>query len=93
MHDAAAGADDNLAAQDRGRCHVGLGVDGWSLAQVSYPHLPNVPASPAFRTFGSAGPQIEDPVAALGDFGVVGGQDQGAAAGGHLEEAGQGQGP
>jgi hypothetical protein len=40
-----------------------------------------------------AGPQVEDPVAAGGNLGVVGGQDQGPAAGGHLEEPGQDDGP
>ena len=38
-------------------------------------------------------PQIEDPVAAGGHLGIVGGQDQGPAAGRHLEEPGQGDGP
>src|SRR5580693_8389935 len=42
MHDATAAADADLAAEHRGGRHVGLGVDGRSHVQVSYPHQPNV---------------------------------------------------
>ena len=47
VHDAAAAADADVAAEHRGGRHVGLGVDGRSHVQVSYHHQPTVhPARP-----------------------------------------------